>query len=849
MKKKRVDPSEIVRLNPSLDSGLTKEQVASQTEKGLINKPTKKVEKSVILILLQNFFGPFNLILYAVAVFFSFFMAICDTLGYHDIVMEEFGFSKFLFLIPAIINSIIGSIQEINGKRVLSKLRLLNQAKAIVIRDGERQKLVSQDIVLDDVLVLSAGEQCLADCILGAGSLYVDEGLLTGESDAIQKKPGDLIYAGSSIVAGEGEAIVERIGDDTYAAGLQSKVRELPRHRSELMVSINKIIRVLAFILIGMVVLVTVTMVIKIHVYDGEPYVFDTSEVLSLTSMTTWARIILTTGAFCVGIIPEGLVLLASVALAISVVRLAKEKTLIQELYSLENLSRVDVICLDKTGTLTDGTMAVIDTKYLIDEDSVVSYVRSLLGAFDSKNATATALAERFGSEVNDSIVEKFPFSSKTKKSGVAFANGDRLFMGAPEYLGAGDDSLVREQSKQGNRVVALALNDKPIAFFVLSDHIRASAKDTLAYFYENHVDVRIISGDNLFTVAKIAEQCGVKNTDKAVSLEGVPLEDIPALVKETVIFARVSPEQKLAIVEALQSEGHKVAMTGDGVNDILALRKSDASITFGKATDAAKSCADVVLLDNDFSHLKEVVAQGRRVVNNIERSATLFLMKTVAIICLAVGLAFFPKGQMWYSVENLYLMQTPIIGIGGFLLSLENHKEPVRGTFRENVLRKAILSGALVAFAALIPLIFRHIYVDGTSIISYGNAKSLISILTALAGFVACVALTSPWTKYRVVVLFAILAVAVLMAFAMPTTVVGGKATTAAMFQSPDEYWYHAPFFQEFFQPQNSFVMQDLGSDWKNFALMGAFLVLFFPSYILLYRYIFRKDKKKKAQ
>lgn len=819
----------VERFNPSPLEGLSAEQIKQRKAEGKANIPTKKVEKSSFRILIDNTFTPFNIALFSIGAIFLFFMIYFTVIGRKDVVEKDFGISKFGFLIPAVANSIIGSVQEIHSKRVLSKLSLLSQSQATLIREKETIKANSEEIVLDDIMKLAAGDQCLADCILIEGEVSVDEGVLTGESEPIIKRKGDLIYSSSSILTGSCLCKVEGVGDDAYASKLSDKVTSLPRHKSVLMTNINRIIVFLSYAIVVVAVIVVASLCIKITLYGNDESVF--GQILSLSDPAAWGKIVLTTGAFAIGMIPEGLVLLSSVALAVSIINLSKKKTLIQQLYSLENLSRVDTICLDKTGTLTDGEMVVSSSRLLIDEEEAKGYLQDLLGSFEESNATSNALIKEFGKR-EAKIKEKHPFSSATKQSSIIYEDGTSICLGAPEYLFKEQDEFVLSKAKEGKRVVSLSKDGKRIADFVLEDHIRENAKEAISYFYENGVDVKIISGDSPLTVSKIASYCGVKNADKYISLEGVKIEEIPQIVNEYVIFARVSPEQKLAIIEALQNNGKKVAMTGDGVNDILALRKANASITFAKATSAAKACSDVVLLDNDFVHLKDVVGQGRRVVNNVERSAILFLMKTIAIIGLAIFLIPFKKGQMWYSVENVYLLQGCVIGIGGLLLSLESHKDPIKGTFERNVFPKAFAAGILVLLGALVPIMCNRIPLlyGGQSVISDANAKSLISILTTLAGFIAAITMCTPFTKYRWICFSLMVLAGLLMAFGLPTSYIGGQTTSFSMFVSPDGNFFHAPVFHVAFQPWNSEVLIELASSWQCFLIIGLFVLIGLP-------------------
>lgn len=844
MKKSRPLSAEVERYTPTLQAGLSAEQVAIRLKQGLDNEVHDHVEKSYFQIVCGNIFTIFNFAFFVIALGFLIYDIVLRSTGHADDANHWFGISKFGFLGPAIVNTIIATVQEINSKKTLKKLRIINEAKSEVIRDGKSILVPGEELVLDDVIFLSAGQQVLADCLLQEGELNVDESLLTGESELVRKVKGDQLYSGSSILIGKGKGRVIRVGDETYASELTRKVKSLARHKSELMNHIKGIIRAMSIVLFIVVGVVIGTLVYKILRWGGDPAVFP--KELSLTNPAyipgTWAAIIVTAGAFAIGVIPEGLVLVTSIALTASIVKLAREQTLVQELYSLENLSRVDTICLDKTGTLTDGSMRVIETKAFIAEEEVRRRLRVLLGAGDADNATSLALKSAFGQEEDNEVAELLPFSSAKKSSGIRYRNGDVLILGAPEYLlPLGDVRLAfaSARSQEGGRVLALTLNGELLAFFVLEDNIRLAAKETIAFFYENGVDVKIISGDNPLTVAKIAEVCGVRGTDKVISLDGVAEADIPALVEEYTIFARVSPEQKQSLVEALQDKGRKVAMTGDGVNDILALRKSNASITFATATDAAKSCSDVVLMDNDFSHLKEVVGQGRRVVNNTERTAVLFLMKTLAILLICLSLVPFKMGQMWYSIENIYLLQATSIGVGGFFLSLEGRKTPIQGSFLKNVFSKVVPSGILIWLGAMLPLFLYSIprWFGGAEIISYQNTRSLISILTTLAGLVVMITMCMPYTKYRAKVLAIVLAAALALAFGLPTSYVGGLPTGVSMFASPDGNFLHSQLMREFFQPWNVAIFHEL-LEWRVFLIMGCFLLFAFPLFYFLMKY-----------
>ena len=851
MKNVNNENQNIERVNADINSGLTIDQVNERKEKGFTNKSSKTNEKTIPQIVFHNVFTFFNTILLIIAVTFAIFIIYLYASGNGAVVDKHFGFSKFGFLLPAIMNITIGTIQEIHGKKVLDGLKIITVAKSRVLRAGKEETINASDIVIDDIVLLKAGEQATADFELVEGFLQVDESNLTGESDYIKKYPGDKIFSGSSIIVGEGKVRTTNVGDDTFAAGLSSKVKSMSRHKSELMTSIMKIMKFLAILLVIVTIVIISTLIYKISRHGNAAEIWD-GMTMSLDSPVTWARIMITVGSFAVGIMPSGLVLTTSVALVLSIASLSRKQTLIQELYSLENLSRVDIICLDKTGTLTDGTMKVCETKRYTHLEDIYDNIRNLLGVSGSRNQTAEALFNEFGENKDAEYQELIPFSSEHKSSGLIYKNGDKLLLGAPEYLLDKDDErlkFVEEKAKEGKRVLAFKLNDQLLAFFVIEDQIRKSAKETLAFFKNNGVTVKVISGDNPLTVSKIASTCGVENADKAISLEGVKLEDIPALVEEYTIFARVSPEQKEAIVKALQEKKHKVAMTGDGVNDILALRRADSSITFAKATDAAKSVSDVVLMDNDFSHLTEVVAQGRRVIGNISRTSILFLMKSFAILFLSFALIALKKGQMWYTIENAYMLESAVIGTGGFVLSLEYSKRPIKGSFSKTVLSKAIAAG-LLAMTAIVLAIWAYTIPTGLGYspwINEANVKAMISILLTFAGLVVAFTMCLPFTKYRVFAFVLIILTVISLAFILPTSFVGGQPTSAAMFlyDKETETIFDSQFMREFMQPWNSKAVQEVFKDPDNFIILGIFVFVALPGFFGIIEFINKKILK----
>lgn len=840
MNKKAVERPFIERVEADPSRGLTQAQVAERVSKGYCNVATDPNNKSTLKILAENLFTFFNVVLFSIALLFIGFIIYLNSIGRGDVVNQYFGFSKFVFLIPAVMNVGMGTYQQISSLKVIKKLKIVTSTKTKTVRDGEVQLIDAKEVVLDDIIAVSAGDQATADIVVLEGEVEVDESMLTGESDHVKKRPGDTILSGSAIIVGSARTRAVKVGDDTYAAELTRKVKSGGPHKSELMGSIMRIIKMLTVGLCIAISAITVTLVVKIIATGGDPSIWNMQ--LSINDPVTWALIVLTDGSFGIGMIPSGLVLTSSVTMMVSIASLTKKQTLIQELYSLENLSRVDIICLDKTGTLTDGTMKVADVKAFIPMGEIENHAKALMAAAGDRNATAEAIFQRFGIDENAPIKEKIPFSSATKYSGLVYEDGRRLLMGAPEYLLDKNDKnleYVNKMASEGNRVIALTLDGKLIGFFAIEDHIRDSAPDTLRFFRENNVTVKVISGDNPLTVSKIAMKCGIENADKYISLAGVPLEDIPKIAEEYTVFARVSPEQKEALVLALQAKKHKVAMTGDGVNDILALRKADSSITFAKATDAAKSCSDVVLLDNDFSHLKDVVGEGRRVIGNIRKTSVLYLMKSIAVFILSFALIPFKEGQMWFSVENMYMLESAVIGTGGFLLSLEPRRTPIKGSFMKFMVSQSLCAGILAASAVLLPILLNQIplAMGQAPFIIDANVKPMMTIMLTLSGIVVVFAMCIPFNKYRTFALGAVIFVASFLGFLVPSAYIGGHTIGSDMLKFGEgQTILDSQFVHELFQPWNSEYVRGVAAETNNFIVLRIFVYVAVPLFILLH-------------
>lgn len=834
----------IFKSNPNLLSGLTTQEVNQRIKENKVNKYKDKTKRSYLNIIFRNLLNPFNLILFIIALIFLGFVIYLNASGNSEIANKTFGISKFGFMIPVVLNTLVSIFQEIRTQHILNKLKIVTETKTYVIRNKKERYLKADEIVLDDVIHLKNGNQVVVDIKLVDGYCEVDESIITGESNLIQKNPGDTIYAGSSIISGDGYGLVIKVGNDTYAANLTKKAKLLNEHKSDLLTSINNLMKILSIILLVMAVVISLTLCYKINKWGNDLSVFSTPQ--SLKSAETLSTIIITVGSFSIGVIPTGLILISTATLAVSIYKLAKQHTLTQELYSLENLSRINTICLDKTGTLTDGSIKLIKTDYFAKKDVVVTHIQHFLYAHSNYNASTQAIFNIFGSKPTN-LKEIVPFSSTQKYSSIIYPNGDNLTLGAPEYLLNKDNEelkKINEYMKEGKRVMVLTLNKELIATFIFEDNLRKDADETIQFFYKNNIDVKIISGDNPLTILAIAKKSNIKNYDKVISLENVPLTEIPNIVNKYTIFARTNPEQKLAIVKALQENNKKVAMLGDGVNDILALKKSDAAITFANATDASKASADVILLNNNFSNLKNVFYQGRQVVNNVERTAILFLMKTFAIISLSLLLIPFKKGQMNFNIENIYMMQTSVTTVGGFLLSLEHNNNPHNGSFYKNVLPKALIASVLLTISVLTPVALNTW--SNKQIISDVNVSALTSILTTVAGLVVIISLAYPFNKYRSITLIVVILTAILLGLAFPTSFIGGEVSTFSMFTSETGKFVDSQIYQEFFKPQNSTVIKNMYNQLSTYLVPLIFFVIFTPIYLFLFNYKKIKNTKE---
>lgn len=707
-------------------SGLTDEQAASRPR----NQMTSRPDLSTPQIVLKNLLTLFNLLNIA--------LAVCLAL--------VGSWRNMLFLGVVVSNLAIGTIQELRARRTIRKLQLLNAPTAHVLRSGQERACQPDMLVEGDLVILRAGDQVTADAIIREGSGAADESLLTGESDAVTKRPGDWLMSGSYVAEGRLVAQLVHVGDDCYAARLTKAAKEIRRAKSSLMTDLNRLIRWVSFILVPAGLLLFLKQRFVLHA--------------SLT------RAVPSSVAAMIGMMPEGLMLLTSVAMAVGVVRLGKRNTLVQELYGIETLARADVLCLDKTGTLTTGRMTVTDIDPLDgDEQALKNALSRFLGAFESVSGTLQAL-EKAVPPGEEKPVATLPFSSERKCSAVSFADGMTFVLGAPSFVlgdryGGEVRNRAEEAASRGDRVLLLAECrgimesgqlppvSRVLGLCVISDEIRENALETLAYFREQGVTVKIISGDDPRTAATIGKRVGLDGCDRWVDASALTEEELPEACEAYTVFGRVTPERKRRIVEALKKKGHSVAMTGDGVNDIPALKAADCSMAMAGGSDAAKHTAQLTLLDADFASMPLIVGEGRRVIGNITRAASLFLVKTLYSFALTMLLLALPAPYPFQPIQ-LTLISALTIGAPSFILAFEGNRERVQGSFLRTVLLRAVPGAAAVTVCSALSMFSARL---GWS----GEVCSTLATLSAgCVGLMVLSTVCRPWTRLRLAVLTA---------------------------------------------------------------------------------------------
>lgn len=665
--------------------GLTKIEVEQRKAAGQGSQAPPQITKSTASIIKGNICTLFNLLNFIIAI----------------LLFAAGAYSNMLFIGIIILNIVIGIFQELKAKKLVDELSILNRPSVHVIREGKEESIGMEDVVKDDIIVLKSGDQICNDSKVIEGTLEMNESLLTGESDAIVKKKGSMLLSGSSVISGKALAKVVHAGNNNYATKLVNEVKEEKQIHSELLDSMKKVTQFTSFLIIPLGVLLFL-------------------EAAVLRNLT-FSNSIVSSAAALLGMLPKGLVLLISVSLATGVIRLAKMKILIQNIYSLETLAHVDTICLDKTGTITDGKMKVYDKIPLSDftKNEIEPMIESYMAVCDDTNATFQALETIFPKKKRYQETAKISFSSVRKWGSVSFENLGTIFVGAPDKLFEEEiPDLLKMEMEAGRRVIvigyynkiweninALPQNIKPLYGVILEDNIRKNAKKTLKFFRQEGVDVKIISGDHAKTVSIIAKKAGLDHWERVVDMSAFEKEpDYEELTNKYSVFARVTPRQKQELVKVLKRQGHKVAMTGDGVNDLLALREADCAIAIADGSDASKQISEVVLLDSDFTNLPQVVMEGRRVVHNVTRTAGVFFIKTiysviVSMFCLIANVSF-P-----FIPIQITLVDACIEAYPSFLTILESDTRKIQGTFLQQVLRNAapfaiVISGVIAGFS-----------------------------------------------------------------------------------------------------------------------------------------------------
>ena len=688
---------------------LTSEEV-TKAKKNISEIKPYKTTKEIIFSNIFTFFNAMNLVLAA-------------------FIATTLRFENMLFLGVITINTAIGIFQEVRSKNALEKLSLLGRSKYRVNRDNEIKNIDSEEIVLGEYLHLNLGDQVPVDAEIIEGSIEVDESLLTGESDNIFKTTNDKVMSGSNVVSGSCLVRAIAVGEDSYINKLAKSTKEFKKYPSKLRDYMDKILKVISILLVPVAIMLYMR-----GASLGRGYV----------------EIVLRSAGALVGMIPEGLILLVSVSLAVAAMKLAKKKVLVQELYCVETLARVDVLCFDKTGTITTGNMNVVEIN-----DEVSEKLSSYLAYFDDENATSRALKNHLTCKKQWDVEELGAFSSKNKYSFIKLKNGGTYFFGAYEFLGFSSemDEYYENLKKEGYRILSLAYtedstniptNMKLVGHVVLSDEIKENTKETFKYFESQGVEVKIISGDNHIAVYGVAKKAGFKEDAKAIDMTKVTEEEFEKTVLENDIFGRVTPEQKQKMVAILQKAGKTVAMSGDGVNDVLALKKADISFAMNGATSAAKSVSNIVFLTDDFGVFYDILMEGRRVINNIQKVASLFLTKTFFSIVFSILSVIFALEFAFIPIQ-FTIISAITIGIPSFFLTFEANKEKVSNNFMKDILTNAAIGGGILVATVLL---------TNFAIIDNSQAKFICFLLALINGLCMVAKVSLPLNKYKVALL-----------------------------------------------------------------------------------------------
>lgn len=755
-----VHPVNVQRFHALASEGLTTTQVQQRTEQGLVNKTGKKYSKSYRSIFLGNLCTFFNLLCLLAAL---------------ALLIARAPISQFLFVLIFLCNICFSIFLEIRAKLKLDKLSILSSPTARVVRNGEKINVPVEELVIDDILILSAGQQVPADCIALEGNAELNESLLTGESVPIKKEDGALLYAGSFVASGQIAARVDKIGEDTYISKLTAQAKKYKRPNSEIMNSINLFIKIIGFAIVFVAVFMFGT---NFNDLGGDWAAINQTGGFWHNLMQ--GNLILNetiqkTAAVVIGMIPSGLLLLTTVALSTGMIRLAKYNTLVQDMYSLEMLARVNVLCLDKTGTITDGRMKVSDCILLnaTGELGIDDIIGSMLASLNDNNQTSIALYERFGHSSALQPIATLPFSSARKLSAVTFEDAGTYVMGAPEFvlkpMPSRIDKIVKQYAQMGLRVLIIAHSSgqlqgdkvpsglRAVAAITLSDNIRPDAIETIKWFKENDVAVKVISGDNPVTVSEVARRAGISNAAQFISLEGLSDLEVENAANQYTVFGRVTPEQKAILIRSIKKAGNTVAMTGDGVNDILAMKEADCAVSVASGSEAARNVSNLVLQDNNFGSMPKIVNEGRRVINNVKNSSALYIMKTLLILTLAI-VCISLKSKYFFTTNNMLMFEFFVSAFPSAVLSLQPNTNRVKGKFIPYVLSRSI-PGALTMALGIMSLYVVHktglagdfglIDASGNDTISY---QALMMIALTFTGLVMLYRICQPFNVTRAI-------------------------------------------------------------------------------------------------
>jgi len=710
----------VKRFHPNYQEGLSFDEVESRKKQNLCHYIDQPKTKSIREIIFDHVFTYFNLLNVVLAVF----ILIAGILG-HDFFNA---LKNCLFLGVVFCNTIIGMVQEILSKRIVDRLSFLVSNQVQVVRSSSLMKISVSEIVLDDVMFLETGNQVAVDSIVLEGELEVNEAFLTGEEEPVFKKKGDFVFSGSFVVGGKGYVQVDKIGKDNYISKISHEAKEFKKANSVIMASFLKLLKLISILIVP----------IGLFLFFDQLVISD----------YCFTDAVFATAAALIGMIPEGLILLTSSVMAVSVLRMAKYHVLVQELYCTEILARVNVICLDKTGTITEGKMEFVDLVETKEKKEVEDVLCHLCGSIEDESATFLAISAHYESKKDWKVSSYLPFSSRRKYMKICFLDHGTYLLGAPEFVLKNFDSDSLMSYQKNYRVLALASCDDSgvqlLGYVLLQDKIRKEAPATLNYFENAQVAVKIISGDNLHTVLQIAKRAGLSHF-KAIDVSLLNEKELLEAVFQYDIFARVLPEEKKKIVEILQKKNLVVAMTGDGVNDVLALRQSDCAITVATGSDAAKNVSQLILLDSNFDSLPKVVKEGRRIIHNIKRSASLLLVKTIFTIGLIL-LCIITGNQYFFVPIQLTLITTFTIGIPSFFLALEENNELVTGEFFVDILKNSIPVAFTVIFNVILVLICQNIFGFSSMLCS-----TFCVLSTALILFGYLFVLCKPFDLYRI--------------------------------------------------------------------------------------------------